>query len=64
MLKALQHWYNRRQLKYAQFAFLFEPPVDDECVCFDCETTSLNVKKAQLLSLGAVKIKDNKILTS
>jgi len=64
MLKALQHWYNRRQLKYAQFAFLFEPPIDNEYVCFDCETTSLNVKKAQLLSLGAVKIKDNKILTS
>lgn len=64
MLRALKNWHHRRQLKQAQFAFLFEPPPDNELVCFDCETTSLHVKKAQLLSLGAVKIKDHKILTS
>ena len=62
------HWlrqrYNRRRLKDSQFSFLFETPPLEEWVCFDCETTSLDVKKAELLSIGAVIIQNNKILTS
>ncbi|MFA9374020.1 MAG: 3'-5' exonuclease, partial [Poseidonibacter sp.] len=34
----------------------------DEYVCLDCETTGLNPKKDEILSIGAVHIKDNKIL--
>jgi len=36
----------------------------DEAIVFDTETTGLNPKKDDILSIGAVKIKDNKILTS
>lgn len=64
MLKTVQRWFNRKQLKCETFAFLFEPPPQAEWVCFDCETTSLDLRKAEILSIGAVKIQDNKILTS
>ena len=36
----------------------------DELVSFDCETTSLNVKEAEIISIGAVKIRGNTVLTS
>ena len=64
MFKTLRHWHNRRNLKREEYAFLFAEPPDNEVICFDCETTSLNTKKAELLSIGAVKIKDNLIETS
>jgi DNA polymerase-3 subunit epsilon len=64
MLTSWNHYHNRRRLKDERYAFLFDPPPEKELVCFDCETTSLEVKKAELLSIGAVKIKEHKILTS
>ena len=46
------------------FAFLLDYPPDDDWVSVDCETSSLNVKEAELLSIGAVKIRGNRILAS
>ena len=51
-------------LKDPNFSFLFEDDLSDEYVVFDTETTGLNPKTDEILSIGAVKIKDNKILTS
>ena len=51
------------KLKDKAFAFLFED-IEDEYVVFDTETTGLNTKSDEILSIGAVKIKGNKILTS
>lgn len=51
------------QLKDRNFAFLFEN-IEEEYVVFDTETTGLNPKVDEILSIGAVKIKGNKILTS
>ncbi|WP_373034618.1 3'-5' exonuclease [Sulfurimonas sp.] len=55
---------NRRGLKEKEFEFLFEEDTSGEYVVFDTETTGLNPKKDEILSIGAVKIKDNKIITS
>jgi len=55
---------NRRSLKEKEFEFLFEEDTSGEYVVFDTETTGLNPKKDEILSIGAVKIKDNKIITS
>ncbi|DAB29443.1 MAG TPA: DNA polymerase III subunit epsilon [Sulfurimonas sp. UBA12504] len=55
---------NRAKLKDENFAFLFDIALDDEYVVFDTETTGLNPKEDEILSIGAVKIKDNKIITS
>ncbi|MFT7005300.1 MAG: DNA polymerase-3 subunit epsilon, partial [Sulfurimonas sp.] len=55
---------NHSKLKDKEFDFLFEEDTSGEYVVFDTETTGLDTKKDELLSIGAVKIKDNKILTS
>lgn len=55
---------NLSNLKDPNFSFLFEDDLSDEYVVFDTETTGLNPKTDEILSIGAVKIKDNKILTS
>ena len=55
---------NLAKLKDENFKFLFDESVSGEYVVFDTETTGLNPKEDEILSIGAVKIKDNKILTS
>jgi DNA polymerase-3 subunit epsilon len=58
-----QAWSNWR-LKDPNYAYLWEEPQDQDVVCFDCETTGLNPKKDKIVSLSAIKIRDNQILTS
>jgi DNA polymerase-3 subunit epsilon len=55
---------NAKNLKDEQYRFLFEEAPLDEVVVFDTETTGLNPKKDEILSIGAVKLKGNKILMS
>lgn len=55
---------NRKKLKDKNFEFLFEEDKSGEYVVLDTETTGLNVKEDEILSIGAVKIKENKILSS
>ena len=57
----LKNW-NRKKLKDIRFDFLFDEPLPNEYVCLDCETSGLNPQKDEILSIGAVHIKDNKIL--
>jgi DNA polymerase III subunit epsilon len=55
---------NLSKLQDENFRFLFDEDLSGEVVVFDTETTGLNPKEDEILSIGAVKIKDNKILTS
>ncbi len=63
MLRTLGNRWNRKHLKDERFAFLFEEDQSGEVVVFDCETTGLDPKKDEIISIGAVKIKENRILT-
>ncbi|OOS25282.1 DNA polymerase III subunit epsilon [Moraxella porci DSM 25326] len=63
MFNKLMHQYYRSKLRDKRYEFLYDTH-PDELVSFDCETTSLNVSEAQIISIGAVKIRGNKILTS
>ena len=54
----------RRRLRDEAFAHLFDEPVPGEAVSLDCETTGLDPRTAQILSVGAVRIRDDAILTS
>lgn len=56
--------YQRKQLKQPEFDFLFEEGHTDEVVCFDCETTGLNPKKDNIITLSAIKIRGTTLLTS
>ena len=60
---AQRRWY-RRRLKDPAYQFLFEPDASGEVVSIDCETTGLDTRKDDVLSIGAVKIRGARILTS
>ncbi|RXJ60485.1 3'-5' exonuclease [Candidatus Marinarcus aquaticus] len=64
MFRTIKNYYNKKGLKDEQYTFLFEKPHPDEYVCFDCETTGLNVQKDDIISIGAVIIKENTIVSS
>ena len=59
--KIFKNW-NRKKLKDKKYDFLFNDPIPNEYVCLDCETTGLSPRKDEILSIGAVHIKDNKII--
>jgi len=64
MFGSLMRAWNRRGLNDENYAWMFEPYSGDEVVVFDTETTGLNTKKDAVLSIGAVKVKGDRILTS
>ena len=56
-----KNW-NKKKLKDKDFDFLFDEPTPNEYVCLDCETTGLSPRKDEILSIGAVRIKNNKVI--
>ena len=65
------HWWRslkREWLIYhlglPEFRFMFDAPPPHEWVSLDCETTGLNVSTDEIISIGAVRIVGNKIMTS
>ena len=64
MFKKIKNYLNKKGLNDEKYSYLFEPYNENEYVCFDCETTGLNPKIDDIISIGAVIIKDNKILAS
>ncbi len=61
---ALQRRRLLRKLRDPAFRFLFDPPPADEWIALDCETTGLNVRTDAIISIGAVRIAGDRILTS
>jgi DNA polymerase-3 subunit epsilon len=47
-----------------EFAFMYEPAPPGEWVAIDCETTGLNVRRDRVVSIGAVRIVGNRLMTS
>lgn len=47
-----------------EFRFMFDQPPEQEWVALDCETTGLNVRTDEIISIGAVRIVGNRIMTS
>lgn len=64
MFKQWRRSRNKKRLNDKRFSFLFDEANEGEYIVYDTETTGLNPKKDEILSIGAVKIKDNKIITS
>lgn len=62
------NWLLRRywhaKLKGSPYQRLFETARHHEYVSLDCETTSLDPKRAELVTIAATKIVDNRIITS
>ena len=64
MFKIISNYFNKKKLKDLKYLFLFDKPHQDEYVCFDCETTGLDPKTDDIVSIGAVIIKNNTIISS
>jgi DNA polymerase-3 subunit epsilon len=47
-----------------EFRFMFDAPPPNEWVALDCETSGLNVRTDEIISIGAVRIVGNRIMTS
>lgn len=64
MFSALLERWNLSRLNDERYAYLFDRYEGDEVVIYDTETTGLDPKTDEVLSIGAVKVKGNKVLTS
>ncbi|RXJ75728.1 DNA polymerase III subunit epsilon [Arcobacter sp. F155] len=62
MFKNFINSWRKKKLLNKKYEYLFDDPPKDEYVCLDCETTGLNPRKDEILSIGAVHIKKNKVL--
>ncbi|MDM5055374.1 3'-5' exonuclease [Aeromonas dhakensis] len=63
MLSRLRrHWLGRR-FHASAFAPLFAAPPADEWVALDFETTNLDPDRAEIVAIGAVRIRGNRLLT-
>ncbi len=47
-----------------RFRFMWDKPPPNEWVALDCETTGLNTKTDDIISIGAVRICGNRVMTS
>jgi len=64
LFNKIKQYFNQKNLLDERYRYLFDKSESDEYICFDVETTGLDTKVDDIISIGAVKIKDNKILTS
>ena len=64
MFSFIKNHFNKKNLKDEKYSYLFDEPSNDEFICFDCETTGLDPKVDDIISIGAVIIKDNTIVSS
>ncbi|MDT8992940.1 3'-5' exonuclease [Curvibacter sp. APW13] len=62
--RALKREWLLYHLGLPEFRFMFDVPPPNEWVSLDCETTGLNVRSDEIISIGAVRIVGNRILTS
>lgn len=62
--RSLLRTWQQKKLTDSQYSYLFEPPKQAGVVSLDCETTGLNPKTDQIITIGAVRIVGNQILTS
>ncbi len=55
---------NRSRLRDPRFDYLFSDPPPNEYVSLDCETSSFDPASAELISLAAVRIVNNRVVLS
>lgn len=63
-LRALKREWLLYHLGDERFRFMWDPPPTNEWVTLDCETTGLNVHRDEIISIGAVRIVGDRLLTS
>jgi DNA polymerase III subunit epsilon len=64
MLLSLRRRLDQYRLRDPEFRFLFDRPPRDEVVAIDCETTGLDTRRDDIVSVAAVPIHGSRILAS
>lgn len=64
MHRQLRRQIDRFRLKDTSYSYLFDAPPSGEVVALDCETTGLNRKKDDIVSIAAILISGTRIVTS
>lgn len=62
--RLLKRLFHQISISDQSYRFLFEPGPSDEVVAIDCETTGLNTRTDEIITIAAIKIRGNRILTS
>jgi DNA polymerase III subunit epsilon len=62
--RALKRLLDQVSLGNRSYRYLFRPGPADEAVAFDCETTGLDPRQDDIISIAAVRMCGNRILTS
>ena len=62
--RALKRQWLLYHLGDPRFRFMWDPPPANEWVALDCETTGLDVRRDEIIAIGAVHIRGNRIMTS
>jgi DNA polymerase-3 subunit epsilon len=62
--RALKRLFHQASIGDQSYRFMFRPGPPDEAVAFDCETTGLDVRRDDIISIAAIRIRGNRILTS
>ncbi|WP_132250927.1 3'-5' exonuclease [Methylobacterium segetis] len=64
MLRSVRRAIDRARISDPRYAFLFGEAPPDEVVAVDCETTGLNLRKDEIITIAAIRIRGDRILTS
>ena len=64
LLQGLRRHVGLASLADPGFAFLFDPGPAGEVVSLDCETTGLDIRRDQVISVAAVMVRGQRIITS
>ena len=62
--RAIKRLFHQASIGDQSYRFMFERGPTDEVVAIDCETTGLNANTDDIISIAAIKIRGNRILTS
>lgn len=62
--RSLKRLFHQATIGDQSYRFMFGKPPPDEFICVDCETTGLDRAKDEIITLAAVKIKGDVILSS
>ncbi len=62
--RALKRLFHQISIGDQSYRFMFRPGPPDEAVAFDCETTGLDPRHDDIITIAAVRIRGNRILTS
>jgi len=62
--RAIKRLFHQATIGNQSYRFMFKRGPADEVVAIDCETTGLNVRVDDIITVAAIKIRGNRILTS